>query len=92
MDSSIERVAKPASGLSTNHLSPTRMPRIIKKVDLGAAANYGKDQGNASPIQVQPTNLMSSPIKQPTSRNKSDILNDIFDSQNDNKGTGTLLR
>jgi len=28
--------------------SPARTARIIKKVDLGAAANYGKEQSNVS--------------------------------------------
>ncbi|XP_011505666.1 PREDICTED: telomere length regulation protein TEL2 homolog [Ceratosolen solmsi marchali] len=74
---SIERVSKPTTSVaSTNNSSPTRVPRIIKKVDLGAAANYGKDQVSSSPSQLQPT-----------SRNKNDIFNDIFDTQNDNNIT-----
>lgn len=63
-------------------------PRLIKKVDLGAAANYGKDAQQ----QQQQGNLMSSPVKpkppQPAQRSQSDILNDIFDSQSDDNGTG----
>ncbi|XP_058801183.1 telomere length regulation protein TEL2 homolog [Phymastichus coffea] len=75
----MERAPKPTT-------SPTpKAPRTIKKVDLGAAAHYGKDQQQQ---QQQPSNLMSSPVKQPAQRSKSDILNEIFDMQNDN-GTVT---
>ncbi|KAH0954716.1 hypothetical protein HN011_007735 [Eciton burchellii] len=61
--------------------SPARTTRIIKKVDLGAAANYGKDQSNNSTIIQQNNTLSSSSNQQKT---KNDILNDIFESQNDN--------
>ncbi|XP_031784859.1 telomere length regulation protein TEL2 homolog isoform X1 [Nasonia vitripennis] len=76
---SVDRVPKPVTTPATNTTSPVRAPRTIKKVDLGAAANYGKDQPN----------LMTSPVKQPPQRSRNEILNDIFDSQNDNNGTVT---
>ncbi|KAK2584159.1 hypothetical protein KPH14_006590 [Odynerus spinipes] len=57
---------------SSENASPARTTRTIKKVDLGAAANYGKEQ----------TNTFSSPDNH--QKNKNDILNDIFDSQNEN--------
>ncbi|KAJ8683797.1 hypothetical protein QAD02_019589 [Eretmocerus hayati] len=83
---SIDRVVKVAPVATPGvapMASPNRTPRTIKKVDLGAAANYGKDL-------AQTPNLMSSPVKQPnvvpTSAN--DILDDIFDSQNENNSTG----
>jgi len=92
--------------------SPARTTRIIKKVDLGAAANYGKDQSNVSvklflyysfssfnflcnvklimiimfylqnSTIIQQNNTLSSSSNQ--QKTKNDILNDIFESQNDN--------
>lgn len=45
----IDRINKTTSVSTTStNASPARMPRIIKKVDLGAAANYGKEQSNVS--------------------------------------------
>ncbi|XP_014219643.1 telomere length regulation protein TEL2 homolog [Copidosoma floridanum] len=81
----IDRVPKPISIAPViSNASPARTPKTIKKIDLGAAANYGKDQQQQS---QSPVNLMRSPIKQqPVQRNKNDILNDIFDSHNDNNG------
>ncbi|XP_076377286.1 clathrin interactor lqfR isoform X2 [Megalopta genalis] len=67
------------SAASTN-ASPARFPRTIKKVDLGAAANYGKEQSNNGISGLQNSSL-TLPIKQ---KSKNDILNDIFDSQNEN--------
>ncbi|XP_012215375.1 telomere length regulation protein TEL2 homolog [Linepithema humile] len=61
--------------------SPARTARNIKKVDLGAAANYGKEQSNNS-APVQQSNNLSSPTNQ--QKTKNDILNDIFESQSDN--------
>lgn len=79
---SIDRITKttPVTTASTN-ASPSRVPRSIKKVDLGAAANYGKEQANNGTSVVSKKNCLSLPIKQ---KNKNDILNDIFDSQNEN--------
>ncbi|XP_014225790.1 telomere length regulation protein TEL2 homolog isoform X1 [Trichogramma pretiosum] len=81
-DENAERLPKVSSVVSqqpnaTSIVSPTRAPRVIKKVDLGAAANYGREQ-----------NFMQEPTKPPvaTQKNRNDILNDIFDSQNDNNG------
>ncbi|XP_031844079.2 clathrin interactor lqfR isoform X1 [Nomia melanderi] len=62
------------STASTN-ASPARFLRTIKKVDLGAAANYGREQSNNGISGLQ-NNSLSLPIKQ---KNK----NDIFDSQNE---------
>lgn len=64
---------------STN--SPTKSIRTVKKVDLGAAANYGKDKAPTNDL-IQ-GNLISSPMKTPQ-KSKNDILNELFDSQNDN--------
>ncbi|XP_043491684.1 uncharacterized protein LOC122517390 isoform X2 [Polistes fuscatus] len=70
---SIDRIGKTISGSTSSvNASPVRTTRNIKKVDLGAAANYGKDQSNT----------FSSVGNHP--KNKNDILNDIFDSQKDN--------
>ncbi|XP_011140638.1 telomere length regulation protein TEL2 homolog isoform X1 [Harpegnathos saltator] len=63
--------------------SPVRTTRPIKKVDLGAAANYGKEQSSNS-ISTQQSNNLSSPINQ--QKTKNDILNEIFESQSDNSG------
>ena len=43
---SIERIGKIPSSLPSSNASPAKGPRPLKKVDLGAAANYGKDQSN----------------------------------------------
>lgn len=46
---SIDRVAKisqPSTPVANQ--SPVKTPRSFKKVDLGAAASYGKDQSNVS--------------------------------------------
>ncbi|KAL6434931.1 hypothetical protein ACFW04_005238 [Cataglyphis niger] len=76
----INQIGKPAQiSIPSTNTSPARTTRTIKKVDLGAAANYGKEQSNSS-ASVQSNNL-SSPNKQKT---KNDILNDIFESQSDN--------
>lgn len=72
----IDRIGKIPSSISSNP-SPARASRPIKKVDLGAAANYGKDQGN-----LTQGNLMTSPVKQQKSTNN--ILNDLFESNNEN--------
>lgn len=66
--------------------SPSRNTnRPVKKVDLGAAANYGKDQSaNNSIVQG---NLISSPIKHQPKQKNNDILNDLFESSNDNSRT-----
>lgn len=45
---SIDRVNKSATSATSTNASPARMPRTIKKVDLGAAANYGREQSNVS--------------------------------------------
>jgi len=47
----INQIGKSAqTSIPTNstNVSPARTTRTIKKVDLGAAANYGKDQSNVS--------------------------------------------
>ncbi|XP_047351772.1 telomere length regulation protein TEL2 homolog isoform X1 [Vespa velutina] len=76
---SIDRIGKTISGsMSSVNASPVRTTRNLKKVDLGAAANYGKEQSNA----------FSSPANH--QKNKNDILNDIFDSQNDNNTKSTI--
>ncbi|XP_032685910.1 telomere length regulation protein TEL2 homolog [Odontomachus brunneus] len=62
--------------------SPVRTSRPTKKVDLGAAANYGKEQSNNSTSTQQTNNL--SPVNQ--QKTKNDILNEIFESQSDNSG------
>lgn len=36
------------TSISPTNVSPARITRTIKKVDLGAAANYGKEQSNVS--------------------------------------------
>lgn len=78
---SIDRVGKTSQPSTPSaHQSPAKTPRVFKKVDLGAAASYGKDQSNNS-TPVKQSNLISSPIKD--QRNKNEILNDIFDSQSD---------
>ena len=77
----MDRVNKTSSlpTIPTNP-SPARTARTIKKVDLGAAANYGREQANNGIPGTQTTTL-TLPIKQ---KSKNDILNDIFDSQNEN--------
>ncbi|CAL1673232.1 unnamed protein product [Lasius platythorax] len=73
---------KPAQiSIPSTNTSPARTTRTIKKVDLGAAANYGKEQSNNSTPVQQSNNLSSPTNKQKT---KNDILNDIFESQSDN--------
>jgi len=47
----INQIGKSAqTSIPTNstNVSPARTTRTIKKVDLGAAANYGKEQSNVS--------------------------------------------
>lgn len=45
----ISQVGKSAqTSVSSTNASPARTMRTIKKVDLGAAANYGKEQSNVS--------------------------------------------
>ncbi|XP_012287625.1 uncharacterized protein LOC105703665 [Orussus abietinus] len=79
---SIDRIGKTSQPSTPANTSPARIARAIKKVDLGAAANYGKDQLNEG-TPTKSGNLMSSPVKQPQ-KSKNDILNDIFNSQNEN--------
>ncbi|KAL0121183.1 hypothetical protein PUN28_008692 [Cardiocondyla obscurior] len=69
------------TSISPANASPARTTRTIKKVDLGAAANYGKEQSNNS-APAQQKNSLSSPTNQ--QKTKNDILNDIFESQSDN--------
>ncbi|XP_046419417.1 telomere length regulation protein TEL2 homolog isoform X1 [Neodiprion fabricii] len=77
----IDRIAKSSQpSTPSGNQSPAKTPRVFKKVDLGAAAHFGKDQSNNS-TPVKQSNLMSSPVKE--QKNKNDILNDIFDSQSD---------
>lgn len=45
---SIDRVSKTTTSTTSTNASPARMTRTIKKVDLGAAANYGREQSNVS--------------------------------------------
>lgn len=76
---SIDRIGKTVQGsTSSANASPARTTRSIKKVDLGAAATYGKDQSNT----------FSSPANH--QKNKNDVLNDIFDSQNDNNAKSAI--
>ncbi|XP_017759051.1 PREDICTED: uncharacterized protein LOC108549975 [Eufriesea mexicana] len=75
---SIDRVSKTTTSTTSTNASPARMTRTIKKVDLGAAANYGREQSNNG-ISGSQNNSLSGKQK-----NKNDILNDIFDSQNEN--------
>ncbi|XP_012535407.2 telomere length regulation protein TEL2 homolog [Monomorium pharaonis] len=78
----INQIGKSAqTAISSTNASPARTTRTIKKVDLGAAANYGKEQSNNS-APVQQNNSLSSPRNQ--QKTKNDILNDIFESQSDN--------
>lgn len=45
----INQIGKTAqTSISSTNASPARTTRAIKKVDLGAAANYGKEQSNVS--------------------------------------------
>ncbi|CAD1480470.1 unnamed protein product, partial [Heterotrigona itama] len=75
---SIDRINKTATSITSTNVSPARVTRTIKKVDLGAAANYGREQSNNG-ISGSKNNSLSTKHK-----NKNDILNDIFDSQNEN--------
>lgn len=78
----INQIGKSAQiSVPSANASPARTTRTVKKVDLGAAANYGKEQSNNS-ASVQQSNNLSSPTNQ--QKTKNDILNDIFESQNDN--------
>ncbi|XP_011065148.1 PREDICTED: telomere length regulation protein TEL2 homolog [Acromyrmex echinatior] len=78
----INQIGKSAqTSIPSTNTSPARTTRTIKKVDLGAAANYGKEQSNNS-APVQQNSSLSSPKNQ--QKTKNDILNDIFESQNDN--------
>ncbi|XP_072750136.1 telomere length regulation protein TEL2 homolog isoform X2 [Anoplolepis gracilipes] len=78
----INQIGKSAQiSIPSTNTSPARTTRTIKKVDLGAAANYGKEQSNNS-IPVQQSNNLSSPTNK--QKTKNDILNDIFESQSDN--------
>ncbi|XP_015112980.1 clathrin interactor 1 isoform X1 [Diachasma alloeum] len=81
-ESPLDKLEKLSVG---NSNSPRRNPsRPVKKVDLGAAANYGKDpSANSGVVQG---NLISSPIKSQPKKN-NDILNDLFDTSNDNSRT-----
>lgn len=46
---SIDRINKTAiTTITSTNASPARITRTIKKVDLGAAANYGREQSNVS--------------------------------------------
>jgi len=45
----INQIGKSAQiSIPSANASPARTTRTIKKVDLGAAANYGKEQSNVS--------------------------------------------
>ncbi|XP_018377533.1 PREDICTED: telomere length regulation protein TEL2 homolog isoform X1 [Trachymyrmex cornetzi] len=78
----INQIGKSAqTSIPSTNTSPARTTRTIKKVDLGAAANYGKEQSNNS-APVQQNSSLSSPKNQ--QKTKNDILNEIFESQNDN--------
>jgi len=44
----MNQIGKSAQITVPANASPARTARIIKKVDLGAAANYGKEQSNVS--------------------------------------------
>ncbi|EFN63817.1 Clathrin interactor 1 [Camponotus floridanus] len=78
----INQIGKTAQiSIPSTNTSPARTTRSIKKVDLGAAANYGKEQSNNS-IPIQQSNNLSSPTNK--QKTKNDILNDIFESQSDN--------
>lgn len=45
---SMDRVNKTITSTTSTNASPARVTRTIKKVDLGAAANYGREQPNVS--------------------------------------------
>ncbi|XP_017890262.1 telomere length regulation protein TEL2 homolog [Ceratina calcarata] len=75
---SIDRVNKTTTPTACTNPSPARTTRTIKKVDLGAAANYGREQMNNG-VTASQTNVVSE-----NKMNKNDILHDIFDSQNEN--------
>lgn len=45
---SIDRINKTSTSITSINASPARVTRTIKKVDLGAAANYGREQSNVS--------------------------------------------
>ncbi|XP_053991624.1 uncharacterized protein LOC128883371 [Hylaeus volcanicus] len=82
-----DRLSKTTSvPTASTNASPARLPRTIKKVDLGAAANYGREQSNNG-ISGSQNNSLSLPIKQ---KSKNDILNDIFDSQNENNAKSVV--
>lgn len=75
---SLDQIRRATRGFPVSaNTSPARAPRTIKKVDLGAAANYGKEQPNNG----AQNNSTSSPTKQ---KSKNEILDDIFDSQYEN--------
>ncbi|XP_033207227.1 uncharacterized protein LOC117166897 [Belonocnema kinseyi] len=76
----IDRIGKITPSFPPSSTSPARGPRPLKKVDLGAAANFGKDQSNI--ISPPHGNLMTSPVKQQKSTNN--ILNELFESNNEN--------
>ncbi|XP_066588459.1 telomere length regulation protein TEL2 homolog isoform X2 [Prorops nasuta] len=76
----------PQKSASLSSKSPTRTTRSVKKVDLGAAANYGKEPFNNSAIS-QPNVKLPSSISQQNTQN--DIYNVIFDSENDNNSKKT---
>ncbi|XP_034945393.1 clathrin interactor 1 isoform X2 [Chelonus insularis] len=56
----------------TGSNSPQKSIKNVKKVDLGAAANYGKDLSGST---KQASGVLTS---------KNDLLNDIFDANDDN--------
>lgn len=59
---------------------PSAKPaKVIKKVDLGAAASYGKDAA------FQNSDLMSSSTQPQTQTNKIDIFDDFFSSESQQK-------
>ncbi|KAK9302469.1 hypothetical protein QLX08_005542 [Tetragonisca angustula] len=83
---SIDRINKTAiTSITSTNASPARVTRTIKKVDLGAAANYGREQSNNG---ISGSKNNSLPTKH---KNKNDILNDIFDSQNENNSKSIVV-
>ncbi|KAF7991454.1 hypothetical protein HCN44_008766 [Aphidius gifuensis] len=82
-DKSIDKFDKVKKIITTNNnLHINKINRQIKKVDLGAAANFGKEQQQLS-------NKNTDLIK---TKNKNDILNDLFDNKNnDNNNTRSII-
>lgn len=79
-DKSIDKFDKVKNIITTNNnLHINKINRQIKKVDLGAAANFGKESNKNTDLITK-------------TKNKNDILNDLFDNKNnDNNNTRSII-